>query len=73
MYLSLYLKSHKKEYYNLLQKVRETSEWELWINFFLLGVKETANLASNKAQFILKKFEENKKLLGSRFFKDPLN
>ena len=42
LYLSLYLKQHREEYYDLLQQVRLTGDWEAWIAFFLEGVQATA-------------------------------
>lgn len=42
LYLSHYIIRHKKEYYRLLQKVRETNEWEEWILFMLDGVEKTS-------------------------------
>ena len=37
LYLSLYLKTHRAEYYRLLQEVREQGAWEAWLAFFLEG------------------------------------
>ena len=34
LYLSLYFKTHRRAYYDHLQSVRETGDWEKWINFF---------------------------------------
>ncbi len=42
LYLSLYLKQHKSIYYELLDRVRETGDWEAWLEFFLEGVQVTA-------------------------------
>jgi Fic family protein len=42
LYLSLYFKSHRQDYYDLLQKVREEGDWESWGRFFLNSVLETA-------------------------------
>ncbi|MGQ0714938.1 MAG: Fic family protein [Gemmatimonadaceae bacterium] len=42
LYLSLYLKQHRKEYYDLLTRVREAGEWERWVGFFADGVREGA-------------------------------
>ena len=42
LYLSLYLKINRKAYYNHLQSVRETGDWEAWIKFFLEGINATA-------------------------------
>lgn len=60
LYLSLYLKSNRQTYYDLLQSVRETGAWEAWIEFFLTGVAETANQATNTAQSILALFERDR-------------
>jgi Fic family protein len=43
LYLSRYIIQHKNEYYHLLQKVRDTGEWEEWILYMLDGVEQTAN------------------------------
>jgi Fic family protein len=43
LYLSRYIIKHKNQYYSLLQKVRETGEWEEWIMYMLDGVEQTAN------------------------------
>jgi len=53
LYLSLYLKTHRQEYYALLQKVREAGDWESWLHFFLSGVQDTAALATDAAREIL--------------------
>ena len=60
LYLSLYLKSNRQTYYDLLQSVRETGDWEAWIKFFLTGVAETANQATNTAQTILALFDKDR-------------
>lgn len=41
LYLSLYLKQNRASYYDLLDHVRRTGDWEAWIAFFLEGVRET--------------------------------
>lgn len=61
LYLSLYFKTHREAYYDHLQWVRETGDWEEWIAFFLKGVIETANQAIETAQKILKLFTEDRK------------
>ena len=45
LYLSLYLKQHRSTYYDLLDGVRRTGDWEAWLAFFLKGVRETAEAA----------------------------
>ena len=53
LYLSLYLKQNRSEYYRLLQEVRERGNWEDWIRFFLRGVQETAEQSVETARRIL--------------------
>lgn len=60
LYLSLYFKTHKQAYYDHLQLVRETGDWEEWLQFFLTGIIETANQAILTAQAILKLFTEDR-------------
>ena len=50
LYLSLYLKQHRAEYYAHLGDVRTTGDWEAWLAFFLEGVLETAEGASATAR-----------------------
>ena len=52
LYLSLYLKTHRSQYYELLNRVRSHGEWEAWLDFFLEGVKEVAEQASGMARNI---------------------
>ena len=59
LYLSLYLKAHRQTYYDLLQSVRETGDWEAWIEFFLIGVAETANQATDTARAIAALFRDD--------------
>jgi Fic family protein len=61
LYLSLYFKTHRQAYYDHLQLVRETGDWEEWLQFFLKGVIETANQAVATAQAILHLFTEDRK------------
>jgi len=42
LYLSRYIINNKADYYRLLQKVRDTGEWEEWIVYMLNGVEQTA-------------------------------
>ena len=57
LYLSLYLKMHRADYYRLLQEVREHGAWEAWLEFFLEGVAETANQAFDAATRIVDLFK----------------
>ena len=60
LYLSLYLKNHRAEYYRLLQAVRENGAWEAWLDFFLTGVADTANQAFNAATRIVELFKQDR-------------
>ena len=60
LYLSLYFKKHRQSYYDHLQFVRETGDWEEWIRFFLKGVVETAHQAIETAQIILELFSKDR-------------
>lgn len=60
LYLSLYLKTHRADYYRLLQEVRERGAWEAWLEFFLAGVAETANQAFDAATRIVELFKRDR-------------
>ena len=53
LYLSLFFKTHRETYYDLLTRVRRTGDWEAWMAFFLTGVKETSEQAVSTARRIL--------------------
>ncbi len=57
LYLSLYLKTHRQEYYDLLQNLRIKGDWEKWLRFFVTGIIETAELAVKTAKTIVKLFK----------------
>lgn len=59
LYLSLYFKQHRAEYYRLLDQVRTTGDWEAWLDFFLEGVESTATNAVQTAQRLLTLFGED--------------
>ena len=50
LYLSLYFKQRRSEYYRLLDAVRHDGDWEAWLLFFLDGVAQTAKSAVDTAQ-----------------------
>jgi Fic family protein len=49
LYLSLYFKTHRQQYYDLLQGIRIHGQWEEWLEFFVTAVKETAETAVETA------------------------
>jgi Fic family protein len=60
LYLSLYFKTHRQRYYDLLQRVRTEGAWEEWIEFFLEGTATTARQAADTAVQILHLFEADR-------------
>jgi len=50
LYLSLYFKTHRKTYYELLDTVRFKGDWETWLDFFADAVIVTATQAVETAQ-----------------------
>jgi Fic family protein len=60
LYLSLYLKKNRTRYYELLQLVRMEGEWELWLKFFLSGIREAADEAARNIHRLLKLFESDR-------------
>jgi Fic family protein len=63
LYLSLYLKTHRQTYYDLLQQVRTKGAWEEWLGFFLEGVETTSHQAADAARAILALFEADRKAI----------
>lgn len=59
LYLSLYFKTHRDEYYDRLGAVRRNGDWEGWMEYFLEGVSVTAESASESARKIHKLFEKD--------------
>jgi Fic family protein len=60
LYLSLYFKTHRSRYYDLLQRVRTDGAWEEWLQFFLEGMAATAQEAAETATRILHLFSTNR-------------
>jgi Fic family protein len=50
LYLSVFFKKHRQVYYDKLQQVRLSGDWENWLLFFVDAVADTANQAVNTAQ-----------------------
>jgi len=61
LYLSLYFKTHRQRYYDLLRRVRTEGVWEEWLAFFLEGTEITARQAASAAVRILRLFEADRK------------
>ncbi|MCG7927999.1 MAG: Fic family protein [Candidatus Thiodiazotropha taylori] len=50
LYLSVFFKKHRQVYYERLNQVRLSGDWESWLLFFVDAVAETANQAVATAQ-----------------------
>lgn len=60
LYLSLYFKQYRSEYYELLNNVRLTGNWEAWLTFFLEGVKLTAEGAVSTVERLNTMFRQDR-------------
>jgi len=60
LYLSLYFKKHRDEYFELLAQTRTQGDWESWLEFFLEGVRETAEEAVTTAQRLTELFRADR-------------
>jgi Fic family protein len=60
LYLSLYFKQHRADYYRLLDEVRKEGRWEEWLEFFLQGVLETSEAAVATCQRLVALFDEDR-------------
>lgn len=63
LYLSLYFKTRREEYYERLNAVRASGDWEGWLRFFYEGVAATAGQAVDTAQRLLKLFDADRQRL----------
>ena len=59
LYLSLFLKQHRPVYYDLLDRVRTSGDWEAWVDFFLEGVEVTALGAVDTARRLVALFDHD--------------
>src|SRR5262245_38244154 len=60
LYLSLYFKTHRSRYYDLLQEVRRKGDWETWLEFFLEGVTETSEQGVASARRLMALFAKDR-------------
>lgn len=59
LYLSHYLRRRRQEYYERLTAVRENGDWEGWLKFFLRGVAEVADEATETSRKVTALRERN--------------
>ena len=65
LYLSLHLKANRSLYYELLQDVRMSGNWEGWLEFFLEGVTTTAMQGVDTARRLIALFEEDRRKIAN--------
>lgn len=53
LYPSLFFKTHRRQYYELLNEVRLSGDWESWLDFFAEGVQVSATQAVATANALL--------------------
>lgn len=59
LYLSLFFKNNRQEYYARLSAVRTAGDWEGWLDFFLHGVAETSHQVVQTSQAIANLFKSD--------------
>lgn len=63
LYLSYYLRRHRTEYYERLQAVRDDGAWEPWLSFFLRGVRDVSEGATDAARRLIALREQHRSLI----------
>jgi Fic family protein len=66
LYLSLYLKAHRQEYYDRLMAVRTNGDWEGWLRFFLRGIEEVSASATTTAKAIIGMRDRHRALVSTK-------
>ena len=66
LYLSHFFKQHRSDYYERLQAVHDTGDWEGWLEFFLRGVAEVSAEATETVRRILSLRERHRTLVTER-------
>jgi Fic family protein len=63
LYLSLYFKQRREEYYARLERVRTEGDWEGWLMFFAAGVVEVAENAVATAKRLADLIQQDRDLV----------
>lgn len=63
LYLSYFFNRNRTEYYDRLQATRDKGDWEGWLRFFLTGVAEVAQEATETARKIVALREQHRDLV----------
>lgn len=67
LYISHYFKKYRQQYYEQLQSVRETGSWEAWLKFFLQGIYEVSQEATETSRKIVDLREAHRTLMAEKF------
>lgn len=65
LYLSLYFKTHRQYYYELLNNVRLSGDWEAWLEFFAEAVVVVATQAVETARQLLDLSDQDRDKISS--------
>lgn len=63
LYISLYLKTNRQRYYELLNSVRKDGDWESWLTFFAQAIEFSANSAVDTAKKLLQIADKDAELI----------
>lgn len=72
LYLSYYFKRSRQEYYDRLNMVRDTGNYEQWVDFFLKGVVNIAGSAMDTARQILDLQSKHRRILWEKKISSPI-
>jgi Fic family protein len=72
LYSSYYFKQHRQEYYDRLTMVRNSGDYEQWIDFFLKGIIEASESAISNTKKILALQTHDQTLLWEKKLSSPL-
>lgn len=63
LYLSLFFKVHRQEYYRLLNEVKSTGDWEAWLSYFMEAVTLTSRQAVSTARQIIRQISRDHQMI----------
>lgn len=63
LYLSLYFKRYRDEYYRLLDNVRLQGDWEAWITYFLEGLIQISDESINLAKDLFAQVNRDREII----------
>ncbi len=73
LYLSHFFARNRQRYYDLLQTVRDTGDWEGWLRFFLQGIAEVAGEAADTVRRIQALREDDRAAVSNAFGRAAAN